>query len=899
MRNFFTSCRIALARLGVLGVIALATPGAGALTDNDRPAEPQVTRATLANGLRVVIVRNDLAPVVSTNVNYLVGADETPPGFPGTAHAQEHMMFRGSPGLTADQLADIGSVMGGEFNADTRQTVTQYFYTVPAEDLDVALHVEALRMRDVLDSAKDWEQERGAIEQEVAQDLSSPGYVLFTKLRAALFDGSPYAYDALGSRGSFDKTSAAMLKDFHRHWYAPNNAILIIVGKVDPEATLAEVRKLFGPIPAKTLPARPPIKLGKVAPQSLRLDSDLPYGMQVIALRLPGVESPDFAAAEVLVDALQSQRGDLYGLVPQGKALSTDFSFDPLPEAALAYAVATFPADGDASALESEMRAILGRIAAQGVPPELVAAAKLQERRSAEFQKSSISGLAAVWSEAVAIDGLPSPDEDLARIDKVSVKDVNRVARKYLDLDHAVTAVLTPRSSGQPTASRGFGGQEHISLGDVQSRPLPQWAAAALGRLAVPDSAVHPVVSKLANGITLVVQPESVSDAISVFGHVRNRPELQVPKGKEGLSEVMARLFPYGTERLDRVAFQRALDAIGTDENAGTDFSVQTLAENFDRGVELLADNLLHPAFPEAAFGVVRRQVAQTVSGLLDSPSYLSGRALRAALFPKQDPVLRHPLPETVNAIALKDVRDYYHAVFRPDVTSIVVIGKITPQRAKAVVEKYFGSWTASGPAPATVLPPVPLNTPVSAAVPDASRVQDRVTLAETLGLTRTNPDYYALQLGNNVLGGAFYSTRLSRDIRKEAGLVYGIDSYFQMSRTRGIYFVQYACDPQNVGRVHDMVAEEIRKMQTTPVTAEELQRAKALLLRRIPLEEASVEDIASGILQRWRIGLPLDEPTIAAHHYLALDARDVQAAFAKWIRPDDLVRVSQGPAPR
>lgn len=899
MKN--TPCREAKApfRIANLAAAIIFATGAGAFAANVRATEPQVLRATLANGLRVVIVHNTLAPVVSTNVNYLVGADETPPGFPGTAHAQEHMMFRGSAGLTADQLADIGSVIGGDFNAATRQTVTQYFYTVPAEDLDVALHIEALRMKDVLDSEEDWKHERGAIEQEVAQDLSSPEYVLFTKLRAALFDGSTYAHDALGTRASFDATTTAMLKDFHRRWYAPNNAILIVVGDVDPRTTLAKVRELFGPIPARTLPARTPVRLGQTAPQSIRLDSDLPYGMQVIALRLPGIESSDYAAAEVLVDVLQSQRGDLYGLVPQGKALASDFSFDPLPKAGLAYAVATYPADGDAKALESEMRAILKRVATQGVPPELIAAAKLQERRSAEFQKNSIGGLATVWSEAVAVNGLDSPDEDLARIEKVTVDDVNRVARNYLDLDRAVTAVLTPRGSGQPVASRGFGGQEHISLGQAAPTPLPEWAAAARDRLSVPESTVHPAVSTLANGITLVVQPESVSDTVSVYGHVKNRPELQVPKGKEGLSEVLAQLFPYGSRRLDRLAFQRALDAIGAEENAGTDFAVQTLAENFGRGVELLADNVLHPGFPKQAFDVVKRQVVQTVSGQLASPGYVSGRELRAALFPKQDPVLRRALPETVNAIAMKDVRNYYHAVFRPDLTTIVVIGKVTPRQAKKVIEKYFGAWAATGPVPTTALPPVPLNAAAAAAVPDSSRVQDRVTLAETLGLTRSSPDYYALELGNNVLGGAFYSTRLSRDIRKDAGLVYGVQSYFQFNRTRGIYFVQYACDPQNVSKVHDMVAEEIRKMQKTPVTAEELQRAKALLLRRIPLDEASVDDIAAGIIRRWALGLPLDEPTIAARRYLALDEHDLQGAFAKWLRPDDLVRVSQGPAPR
>lgn len=808
-------------------------------------------------------------------------------------------MFRGSPGLSAEQLADIGSVMGGDFNADTRQSVTQYFYTVPAEDLDAALHIEALRMRGVLDAQGDWEHERGAIEQEVAQDLSNPEYMLYSRLRAALFAGSTYAHDGLGSRTSFDATTAAMLKRFHDRWYAPNNAVLVIVGDVDPRAALGKVKRLFGSIGAKKLPPRPGFRLGRVSPQSLRLDSDLPYGMQVIAFRMPGLDSPDYPAVEVLVDALASRRGELYGLVPQGKALDAGFSFEPLPRAGLAYAMAAFPAGADPKALESEMRAILKRIAARGVDESLVDAAKLAERRDAEFQKNSIGGLAAVWSEALAVDGLASPEEDLARIEKVTPADVNRVARKYLESDRAVTAVLAPKGSGKAVASRGFGGQERISLGEAHPTMLPEWAAAALGRLAVPQSNVHPDVSTLANGITLIVQPEDVSDTVSVSGHIRNRPELQVPEGKEGVSEILEQLFPYGTRELDRVAFQRELDAIGAEARAGTDFSLQALSGSFERGVELLADDLLHPALPEPAFDVAKRHVAETVEGRLASPSYLSDRALRAALFPEHDPALREALPATVAAVGIDDVRAYYREAFRPDLTVIVVIGKVDPQRAKAVVEKYFGAWKTTGPEPPTVLPPVPLNTPAVSAVPDGSRVQDRVTLAETLGLTRLHPDYYALELGNGVLGGGFYSTRLTRDIRKDAGLVYSVESRFQLGRTRGAYLVEYACDPGNVARVQDMVAEEIARMQSTPVSPEELLRAKALLLRRIPLGEASIEGIAHGLVERWDQTLPLYEPTLAARHYLALGPGEVQAAFAKWLRPKDLVRVSQGPAPR
>ncbi len=239
-----------------------------------------VLRATLPNGLRVVIVRNTLAPVVTTVMNYMAGSDQAPEGFPGMAHAQEHMMFRGSPGLSASQLANIAAAMGGEFDADTQQTVTQYFFTVPVADLDVSLHIESIRMRGVLGTDKLWDQERGAIEQEVAQDLSNPEYVFYTKLLSAMFRGTPYAHDALGTRPSFNKTTGAMLHEFHDDWYTPNNAILVIVGDVDPHATLAEVKKLFNGIPARKLPARPAVTLQPVKAQTLNLETDLPYGLR-------------------------------------------------------------------------------------------------------------------------------------------------------------------------------------------------------------------------------------------------------------------------------------------------------------------------------------------------------------------------------------------------------------------------------------------------------------------------------------------------------------------------------------------------------------------------------------------------------------------------------------------
>ncbi len=862
-------------------------------------ATDNLVRATLSNGLRVILVRNTLAPVVSTSISYLVGADETPPGLPGLAHAEEHMMFRGSPGLSADQLADIGGLMGGRFNAQTSQTFTQYYYTVPSGDLDVVMHIEALRMRGLLNTRRDWDQERRAIEQEVAQDLSNPQYILNTKLRTAMFAGTSYAHDALGTKSSFDKITAAQLKSFHNKWYVPNNAILVVAGDIDTTATLARIRDLFGSIPARKLPQRKPFTFQPVKAQSFTIKSDLPFGVAEITMRVPGMNSPDYPALELLFDVLNSERGALHELVPQGKALSASFSFDPMPKAGIAMATVTFPAGGDAVKLEREVRAILGGIIKSGVSADLVAAAKLQERSDAEFQKNSIGGLAAVWTEAVAVDGLDSPEVDLARIEKVTLDDVNRVASQYLDLNHAIVAVLSPQESGKSIAASGFGGQESIALGKPKPTRLPDWANPALMQLRIPPSEVHPTVSVLPNGITLIVQPEHVSKTVTVAGHIRNRPELEVPKGQEGLDSVLDQLFSYGSRTFDRIALQRVLDQIGANEYAGIDFQVSILKNNFERGVELLADNELHPALPQSAFEIVKRQVAGTVAGHLQSADYLSGRALRSALLPKGDPGLRDARQATVLSLTLDQVREYYRLAFRPDLAVIVVVGDVTPENAKVVIEKYFGAWQAAGPKPNTILPPVPLNLPDSNAVPDTSRIQDEVTLGEIIGITRSDADYYALRLGNNVLGGGLYSTRLSRDLRKNTGLVYSIGSSFDIGKSRGMYFVQYACDPKNVSKVHASIVREIENMQKSLVTADELQRAKAMLLHQISLDESSTDDITQGLISLWDLNLPLNQPTFEARQYMQLGADDVRNAFAKWIRPRDMVRVTQGPQPR
>jgi zinc protease len=873
---------------------------AGLATSAAQTADSNVTRATLDNGLRVVIVRDALAPVATIEDNYLAGGNETPPGFPGMAHAQEHMAFRGCAGLTADQIAAIYAQLGADQNADTQQNITQYFVTVPSKDLDVALRVDAACMADVADSQDQWAQERGAIEQEVSRDLSNPTYKFITRLNKDLFAGTPYEHDALGTKSSFDQTTGDTLKKFYRDWYAPNNAILVITGDVDPVSTLAKVRQYYGSLPLRPVPARPAVNLQPVPADSFTLDSNLPYVLTFVSFRFPGTESLDFAAARVLSDVLSSQRGDLYGLVPAGKALGTEFALlETYPKASAAFAVAAIPNEANAGALNAEMKNILMNYATKGVPADLVEAAKKGEIASAEFARNSISNLASLWSQALAAEGRQSPDENVEAIKRVTVDDVNRVARTYLLQQNAIIATLKPTPSGEAVSGKGFGGTEVTTSAPTKPVQLPDWAEAAVKSLSIPQPNLHPSDVTLSNGIRLIVQTERTSPTITVLGSIKQQTQLETPPGKDGVSDILEGLFSYGTKTLDRLAFQKALDDIAASESAGANFNLKVLKQYFTRGVELLADNELHPALPPDAFKVVQQQTAQLTAGVLQSPGYRTDRALQNALLPKNDPLLRETTPETVSSITYDDVSAFYKNTFRPDLTTIVVIGDITPDEARAAIEKCFSGWKASGPKPPVVLPPVPANKPNAVNVPDPTQVQDTVDLSQQLELNRFNKDYYALQLGNHVLGGGFYATRLYRDLRQKAGYVYNIDDSLHASETRAAYTVDYGCDPQNVSKARALVEQELVAMQKSPVTPAELQQAKALLLRQLPLRESSEDSIAGSLIGYARIGLPLDEPSRAAQLYFNMTAEQVRVAFSKWIDPANFVQVVRGPTPQ
>ena len=283
---------------GLAAVLLFAQPQA----QQKQTGEVDVTRATLDNGMRVVIVRDPLAPVVTVEENYLVGGNETPTVSREWRTPRNTWPFADAPDLSGgSDLRDLratGRIRQRRHAAEYHPVFHHRSRRRSGHGLAPGRRLHAKHVRIRRPSGR---RRKAPSSRKWRATFPIPTYKFITRLNEDMFSGTPYSHDALGTKDSFDATTGEMLKEFYTKWYAPNNAILVIAGDVDPNAALAKVKEFYGKhSERKTLPPRPEINLQPVKPESFTLDSNLPYLLAFIAYRMPGTDSPDFAAVQIL-----------------------------------------------------------------------------------------------------------------------------------------------------------------------------------------------------------------------------------------------------------------------------------------------------------------------------------------------------------------------------------------------------------------------------------------------------------------------------------------------------------------------------------------------------------------------------------------------------------------------
>jgi zinc protease len=862
------------------------------------PSAPgAIVRATLANGMQVVLLPDRLAPVVTTIVQYGVGSDEDT--IPGIAHATEHMLFRGTSDVSAAQFADIAARAGAQYDAMTTQIDTLFYFTLPSTYLPVALKLEADRMTNASISADAWRTERGAIEQEVRAHESVPTASMIGRIDRASYGDSPYANDPVGTIGGFERMTAANIAAFYHAWYHPNNATLIVAGDIDTAQTLAEIHAFFDGIPTEPLPAVAPIALG--ASSASTVDggvAELPVPVVAFGYRFPAFGDAPFAAGQVLATALNNERGAFHDLVVQGKVLGTVAFAGSLPHSGIGLIAAVGLPTSSPAEIEEALQGVIDEYERDGVPPELVAAAKASLLSEASYTTDSIPGFAFEWSAAL-LDGYDSPSAYYQAISGVTDDDVNAVLKTFVQPATRTTIVMRPKADASASYVDKNATAENVSYPLDREPSLPQWAIPYFEQaLRVPDVSI-PQVFHLKNRLTLAVRYEASAPVIVLEGSVRNNTDLNEPIGKDGVADVTDTLLGWGTTTYDRNAYQAQEDAIAANVGLGRDFSLTVQAPNFDRGVALLADGMLHPAFPADAFTLVRNNTAQTSAATEREASARAAVASLYALYPPGDLHRRHATARTIAAITHDDVEKWYELAFRPSLTTISIVGDVTPSDALAIVEKYFGAWSVSGPMPSFDYPPSRAGSERGASVTVTSGAQHQadVTLTQRFAVPRNSREAAILDLANTILSGEGAASLLYEDVRTEKGYVYSIDSAFTVGDASSTFTIDFASDPARVAVAQAAAYAVLNRLREQPLPIAELQRAKALLLAQRVLSMDSYSGLADDLLSDAAYGWTGQDDELYWARLLNITPEELRDAMHRWIDPARFSRVILAPS--
>jgi zinc protease len=861
------------------------------------PGDGGIFTTTLSNGLRVVAVEDRAAPVVQTSVWYGFGSLDETPGKTGLAHALEHMMFRGTPEISSGGLDDVTARLGAQMNGETSYDYTQFYLEMPADKLDVALFIDADRMQHAALRAADWAIERNAVLNEIDGDDSSPFFNLLARVRAAAFPGQPAGRTPLGVRQDVERATVADIARYYREWYAPNNATLVVTGDVGHATVFAKAERYFGAIPSKRLP--PKANATPVAAQGQTVEAQFPFPFEILdlAYSVPGDTQPGEPAVSTLATLIENERSPFYrALVQSNIALGIEANSDTQLRGGLLDVFIILNPGRSAAEAQSVFQSTLDSALQNGFDPDLVLAAKRLTMAERLYAADSIDGIGDLAGYTYGIVGERISDED-QRLAALTPADLLAAARKYLSKP-TVVGHLTPNESpphGNSDKSSAEASDDFSKR--VPNGPIvePAWIAKAVRTPTTARSALAPTEFTLSNGLRVVVQVKTDRPTFVLRGKIASSPAFE-PPGEEGIARLASAVADYGSANYPFAARRKETDEMGAFVQNGDEFSAQGSANDFERIVAILADGEIHPTFDDPWLDLERSQLANS----LQSESSISGvmvdRAYDRLLLASDDPALRRPTSQSVAAITRNDLLAYTQRYWRPDLTTIAVVGNLSPQQVRAALESAFGAWQSSGARPDPHLMPMPPATSGHEYIGTTAN-QVYIRLGQP-ALSRSNPDYDTFLVLNQILGGSgAFESRLWQELRQKRGLVYNVDSSLDADADRGDFRIEFNASPRRVVEAVEFVRHELTRLQDEPVSATELQEAKVRLVSNALLAEASSIGQAKQIMDIATNDLPLDYYRTLNERFARITAADVQRVARTYLHPNRLVEVYAGPA--
>lgn len=871
------------------------------LAASPAPTAPAVRQIVLANGLKVLLVENHAAPVVTWMVSYKVGSRNEPTGMTGAAHLLEHMMFKGTKELKKGQIAQLLTRHGASWNATTGEDVTRYFETYSADKLELGLRIEASRMRGALIKDGERQPEMSVVRSELEIGENDPSNLLYQAVQAAAFMAHPYHHPVIGWRSDVETVKTEQLRAFYDRFYQPNNAIATLVGDFDAKQAEALIRRYFGPIPQG---ARPPEVLTQEEPQRgerrVIVKRQGERNLVQVAWHLPAGRDLHLAQADVLASWLgQPIVGPLYrSLVESQLALSADAYLDRRRDASLFWLEAEAKPGVPVTQVEKALLGVIDSLTADSIPADALQRAKAQAEAAAVFRNEGTMGQAAYLTEWEILAG--DWKQGLAyqkAIQAMAPADVRLFAQTYLTADNRTVGHYLSDSKAPPISHRATPASNgHQASPDT---PLPNW------RIGAAKPAFHPLRYDrviLPNGLTILVAENHANPTATINGFLRLNGPFATPK-ERAVGSLCGEMLVRGTTRRGKDQIAKDIQGIGASLSVGGSFekawfSGRSLSRDLNALVTASAEMLRLPAFSDAEFAKLKAQLIAAATARRDDPRAKAAVAYTAQLFPVGDYRRWMDVDEEIaglQAATLADVKAFHQTYYTPQGGAFVVAGDVTPAQVKALASQAFGDWQGRDPGTLAVapLPQRPASRQV-VTIPDKSNVV--LCVGNVCPVTSHSPDYAAVTVMNRILGGDTLTARLGRQIRDVEGLTYGIYSAVQATAFPGYYQVNLNVNPGNVDAALASVNRELRRFVAGGVTDDELAAAKQAITGILPVRLATNGGVAGALTTLIDQGLPPDWYQRYPSAVMAVTKADVARVAKTLIDPDKLVTVIAGP---
>ena len=801
----------------------------------------------LDNGLTVLLHHDDSDPLVHVDVTYHVGSAREEIGKSGFAHFFEHMMFQGSENVEDDQHFKIVNESGGTLNGTTNIDRTNYYQTVPRNQLEKILWLEADRMGFLLPAVtqEKFEIQRSTVKNERAQNYENKPYGLqFERTIEALYpQGHPYSWMTIGYVEDLDRVDVDDLKAFFRRWYGPNNATLTIGGDFDRDQALGWVKKYFGPIPQG--PAVEPAPKWPVmldADRYLSMEDNVTAPMVRITLPTVYFGHPDEVALDALADILAKGTSSLlYRRLQQSGQAASAVGSHTCGELSCALTFSFMPADGyTLHDMQRGFDEALREFDERGVTEDDLTKIKNAATAQAVFRMQSVGGKVGYLALMETLKGNPNEiGANIARIEALTKADIRRVYEQYVKGQPAVYVRIVPeggRDSLQTPDNWTFPGRDIPEASSVQSANVVVAPVEdSFDRSVMPPAGPVPSLqslemwqSELPNGIGVTgVQTHEVPTTAVLM---RMRVGLQhEPRDKLGVANLTAYVLNESTELSTAEDLNLRLAKLSSTLRFYTDgeyafMSIGGLTSTLDETLEIAAERLKRPKFDASEFDRWQKQALKLIALGEDFAPEVANRVLPLVLFGTDNNFAYSSigLKESVENVTLDDVRTFYAQHYSPAVAEILVISDLTEDEVMERLSILAGWGGDAVPAAAEIRPFPEVRGGAIYLVHQAGAQQSEVRVVSRSVTYDALGEHYRLTLLNHSLGGSFNS-RINLNLREDKGYTYGAFAYLRSNETTGRYVIQTSVRNDVTAAAIDEIFEEIRGVHENGITEEEL----------------------------------------------------------------------------